>query len=254
MREQTSAFFARLVVMAFNIAVSPCFGFTQDAATILKKMDGVMNREATMECSMEVKDIKNEKETIVKYHFYIKAKENNRKLLIKYTLPLDYSSLEVLMIGKDVWVYDRLVDRIVQIPSNLAFGGTDMAHGDYLRLDISHNYSGKILNETPESWSLRLFALYKSSPYYSIEVEVSKKYYYPVAMRFYASSGKLIKVAEYSEVKLVNGRLKPTAYLFYTPYDSKRKVVMRILNEREEAIPETVFNKWAMRTIVESEF
>lgn len=211
--------------------------------SILLEMDKRMNPDALLEVRMDVYD-KTEESS---YIFSMKAKNNNQYLLLRYQSPERWENTNMLMIKEDIWIYDRGADRFMQVPRNLAFGGTDVAHGDMMRLNISANYSGEIIEENEQQWVLHLKSTHKNVAYHGIDITIDKEGYYPIVAQCFSKSGKHIKSIEYSDVKELNGIKKPTTYTFLSPYEPDNYNVITILNETLKTYDDALFNIWAMR-------
>jgi hypothetical protein len=136
----------------------------------------------------------------------------------------------------------------------MAFGGTDIAHGDMMRLNISNNYDGKIINEDKDTWTVNLTTVNKKMPYYSIEMVINKKGYYPITAKCFSKSDKHIKTIEYSGIKEMNGIMKPTEYTFLSPYEPDKYNVVKIMDEELVEYPDYIFNIWAVRSGEDEEF
>lgn len=217
---------------------------------ILEIMDSRMNRNSLQNVKMEVID--EEKKT--EYLFSMKAKDNNQKLILRYYYPDSWKGTNLLMIKEDIWIYDRNADRFMQVPRAMAFGGTDVAHGDMMRLNISNNYDGEIIAEDDTTWTLKLITTNKSMPYYGIEIVIDKEGYYPIDAVCFSKSGKHIKTIEYSELRELNGVVKPTKYTFLSPYEPDEYNIVTILDEKLAEYPDFIFNKWAMKNGVDEEY
>lgn len=233
-----------------KIQVSQNKSTSEIVKTILVEMDKRMNRNSLMEVEMEVYD-KDEKS---EYFFTMKAKDNNQYLLLRYYAPDRWKNTNMLMIKEDIWIYDAGSDRFMQVPRSLAFGGTDVAHGDVMRLNISNNYDGEIINEDEKNWIINLTANNKAVPYHGMEIVIDKDGYYPVSAKCFSKSGKHIKNIEYSEIKDMNGIKKPTKYTFLSPYEVEKYNVVKIISEKLIEYPDYIFNIWAIRDGIDEEF
>ncbi len=216
----------------------------QSVKSILTEMDSRMNKESLLTVIMEVID----GDSLTEYKFLMKAKDNNQFLLLRYLSPDRWKNTDILMISEDIWIYDRNSDRFMQVPRSLAFGGTDIAHGDMMRLNISNNYDGEIIAEDDETWVLNLTSHNRNMPYYNIELTINKEWYYPIRAELYSKSKKHIKTVEYTEVQELNGTMKPTKYTFYSPYEPDKYNIVKIIDEELKEYPDYIFNIWAIRS------
>jgi hypothetical protein len=214
-----------------------------EVKSILVELDKRMYRDSLLKCEMEVWENNSRTE-----HFLLtnKTKNNNQKILTRYQYPPQWVDTSVLMVNEDVWIYDGKSDRYMQMPANLAFGGTGLSHGDIMRLNISNNYDGNIVAETTDTWTVKLSTTNKAMPYYLIEIVINKEEYYPITMKCYSNTKKLIKTIEYSDVKEVNGVMKPTKYKFISPFETDTFSVIKIIDEKLIEYPEHIFDKWVL--------
>lgn len=222
----------------------------QTVKSILVEMDKIMNKNCIQTIRMDVWD-DNE---LTDYIFTMKAKHNNQYLLLRYVTPERWKETEMLMIKEDIWIYDRNADRIMQVPRSMAFGGTDIAHGDMLRLNISNKYDGKIIAEDEETWTIDLTTIDKNTPYHSIEIVINKKGKYPIVAKCFSKSKKHIKTIEYSEVKELNGVMKPTKYSFLSPYEPDKYSIINVLDEKLIEYPDYIFDIWAVRDQIDEKY
>ena len=219
--------------------------------SILEEMDKRINKDCEQKCEMEVW----ENNKMTEYFLMTnKAKDNNQYLLTRYIYPPQWVDTSLLMVKEDVWIYDGNSDRFMQMPANLAFGGTGLSHGDMLRLNISKNYDGKIIQEDNDTWTVSLSTVDKKMPYDTIEMVINKKWYYPISAKCFSRSKKQIKTIEYSDVKELNGTMKPTKYTFLSPFEPDKYTVMKIVDEKLVQYPDYIFNKWVLRSKIDEKF
>lgn len=225
-------------------------GQDQEVSEILKEMDRRMNPNALLQVEMEVID-QDKRDT---YLINMKAKDNNQYLLLRYLSPSRWVNTDILMLKEDIWIYDRSSDRFMQVPSSMAFGGTDIAHGDMMRLNISNHYEGQIIDRDQETWTIALTSTSRSVPYHGIEMKINKEGYYPIYAKLFSKTQKHIKTVEYDQVTEVNGYEKPMRYTFFSPYEPGKYSVITILKEELIEYPNDIFNIWAVREGLDEKF
>ena len=216
----------------------------QSVKSILVEMDKRMNKNCLQKVEMIVYD-NNVKSDII---FTMKAKDNNQYLLQRYYAPERWKDTVILMIKEDIWIYDGNSDRFMQVPRSMAFGGTDISHGDILRLNISANYDGEIIKEDKNTWTVSLTTASKEMPYHRIEMLINKAGYYPITAKMFSKSNKHIKTVEYSDVRNLNGTIKPTKYTFLSPYEPDKYSIVKVLDEKLIEYPDYIFNIWAIKS------
>ncbi len=222
----------------------------QRVKEILVEMDKRMNPNALLSVEMEVID----QDQRTKYLIDMKAKDNNQYLLLRYLSPPSWENTDILMLKEDIWIYDRNSDRFMQVPSSMAFGGTDIAHGDMMRLNISNHYEGEIIQEDHEAWIIALTSISRNVPYHGIELKINKEGYYPIYAKLFSKTQKHIKTVEYDKVMEANGNIKPMRYTFFSPYEPGKYSVVTILNEKLMEYPDEIFNIWAVRAALDEKY
>lgn len=222
----------------------------QTVKSILAEMDKRMNKDSLLKVRMQLW----ENDTMSEYFYTMKCKDNNQYLLLRYYSPDRWKDTSILMVEKDIWIYDDSSDRLLQVPSNLAFGGTDIAHGDIMRLNISGNYDGNIIKEDEDTWTLDLITKNRTMPYNKLEIIINKQEYYPVSVKCFSNSNRIIKTIVYSDIEEVNGTMKPTKYTFSSPYEPNKYHVIKIIDEKLNNYPEHFFDKWILKSKVDEQF
>jgi outer membrane lipoprotein-sorting protein len=162
---------------------------------------------------------------------------------VRFTSPPYQVGNDLIMLERNVWSYNKKAGRIMKIPSNQAFGDTGFAYGDVVRLNMTDNYTAEILSQTDDSWLLNLQSKERNAPYYRIEFQVKKGSYMPVKATCIARNDMIIKTMEFTEVKAVNGKGKPTRIVVKSPYDPGEVSIMIMENEELKEYPDRIFNK-----------
>jgi hypothetical protein len=171
------------------------------------------------------------------------AKDNNQKIIVRITYPQDRIGNDIIMIEDNVWSYDMDSGRVIRVPSNLSYGGTDFSYGDIVRLNLSDNYTAEIKSEDSEFWILNLSAEERSAPYSRIELKVQKVTFIPVTGTCFSKNGKIIKTMDYSNIQEFNGKMKPSVITVSSPYNREDVSVMTILSEELKTYPDNIYNK-----------
>ena len=217
----------------------------QSAADIVKQLDINMNHNCS---SLYILEFWEKEKLTEEYKMVVKAKDNNQKVIVRFLSPARQVGNDLIMLEQSVWSYDQKSGRIIKIPSNQAFGATDFSYGDIVRLNLTDNYKGEIVKEDAATWTLNLTAIQRDAPYSAIEIMVNKEGNYPLEAKCFAKNAKLIKTIRYSDVKLINGKLKPTKLAVISPYESLNKSIMKLMKETLKEYPDHIFNKRVLET------
>ncbi|MGL4859427.1 MAG: outer membrane lipoprotein-sorting protein [Enterobacteriaceae bacterium] len=99
-------------------------------------------------------------------------------------------------------------------------------------------------DRTPRlAWKLQLSATNEFAPYKRVELWVDKESDRPLKGKFYANSGKLLKVAWYRNWQPVFGQIRPTEVIIGDGFNPNKITVMQMSQYRERELPQSWFNK-----------
>ncbi|MEN9797448.1 MAG: hypothetical protein RL653_1144 [Pseudomonadota bacterium] len=139
------------------------------------------------------------------------------KFRVWFREPASVKGQEILRLGENVWVYLPNLKRANRVANRDAFQGGDFNNADVLRVNYAADYAGTLVpSELPDTYCVQLKARHADTAYDAVTLFVRKKDLQPVRARYFASSGKLLRSAEFSDVKE-----------FAPGYSRPAKVVMR---------------------------
>ncbi len=170
------------------------------------------------------------------------ARDNNQKIIVRFSAPADMVGRDLLMMERNVWIYDPRSGRDMKIPSNQGFGGTGFSYGDVLRLNFSDNYIPALLSESAASWTLELTQKQRDAPYYRIVLEISRDFR-PVRGQCFSRAGELIKEMVYSNSGNAGNGVKPLTVTVSSPLDPEDYSTLTIVSERAKVYPDPIFNR-----------
>lgn len=170
------------------------------------------------------------------------TKDNNQRIIVRFTAPSKMKGNDLLMLDRNVWLYDVKAGREMKIPSNQSFGGTGFSYGDVLRLNFSDNYTSTLFSEDTKTWTIELSAKLRDAPYFRIVLTVAKNYS-PMLGKCYTRSGELIKEMVYTNSGDVGSGIKPLTITVSSPIDPSEISSITILRETRKEYPDTIFNK-----------
>lgn len=228
-----------LAMAAFALASFPAHAQADARATeIVKRMETKMYPNAKVELTL-VSTIAGRTET---YAMTSYARDNNQLIIVRFTEPAKMVGSDLLMLDRNVWLFDPKAGREMKIPSNQSFGGTSFSYGDVLRLNFTDNYDATVLSEDAASWTLDLKAKQRDAPYARIELVVGKDDT-PRSGKCFTRTGELVKEMKYAKAANAGGGLKPLEVSVTSPLDPTDVSTLTIVKETLRSYPANVFNK-----------
>ena len=144
-------------------------------------------------------------------------KRDADKFRVWFREPASVKGQEILRLGDNMWVYLPNLKRATRIANRESFQGGDFNNADVLRVNYAADYAGTVVpSDVPGTSCVKLKAKHPGTAYDAITLYVREKDLQPVSARYYASSGKLLRTASFSDVKT-----------FAKGYARPAKVVMR---------------------------
>ncbi|MBM4379494.1 MAG: outer membrane lipoprotein-sorting protein [Deltaproteobacteria bacterium] len=184
------------------------------AEAILKAYDAVMG-PPVFEAENELTSVREDGSSRTYVMRFLKRDAD--KFRVWFREPASVKGQEILRLGDNMWVYLPNLKRATRVANRESFQGGDFNNADVLRVNYAGDYEGTLVpSDVPDTFCAKLKATHPETAYDAITLYVRRKDLQPVAARYYASSGKLLRSAEFSEVKT-----------FAKGYDRPAKVVMR---------------------------
>ncbi len=171
--------------------------------------------------------------------------------LARYVEPARDAGKALLMKDRFMWFYDPASKASVRIsPQQRLIGKA--SNGDVMSTNLSRDYSAKQSTEETikdadgverETWKLQLEASNPAAIYLRIEYWIEKKTYHPVKGRFFADSGRLLKIAFYRAFSRQLDGMRPTEVVILDELDRNVVTRMRFSNYEFFDVPE----RWYQR-------
>jgi outer membrane lipoprotein-sorting protein len=123
---------------------------------------------------------------------------------------------EMLRNGENFWVYMPNLKRALRLASRDNFQGGDFNNADVLRAEYSKDYQGTVKEDPakPDTWLVELKSTSKDASYDAIKLWVTREPLgMPVRGEYYTSSGKLLRSADFTDVKDFGNGLKRPAHV-----------------------------------------
>ena len=140
-------------------------------------------------------------------------KQGSEKFRVWFLKPSAVLGQEILRVGENNWLYLPNLKRTSRIANRDSFQGGDFNNADILRVNYQQDYTADFSKEKsePSTVVLELKAKSKSSSYDRIELWLKADSGAPVKAQFYGTSGKMLRSAEYSNLKALDGKVeRPT--------------------------------------------
>lgn len=195
-------------------APAPATGDPADPAAWLRRYDQIMAPPA-FEVDAEM-TAHREDGTARAYKMRV-LKAGTDKLRARFTEPASARGQEMLRSGDNLWLYMPNLKRAVRVASRDQFMGGDFNNADVLRVHYEADYSATLgKSDKPGTLLLELKAKSPQVAYDAIKLWMTSDKgpasAQPVRAEFYAASGKLLRSAEFKDVRDVGaGWLRPAS-------------------------------------------
>ncbi len=196
----------KLMLISTLIVVGNIFSaYSQDAVSILKKMDEVMYSSKDMTAKNKIILIdKNGKQEMREGIVWQKGLD---KRLSRFTSPASQAGIAFLSLPNDVmYVYLPAFGkerRIATSAKNQKFAGTDFSYDDMEAKPFSDKFTPKLLKTEANAFVLELTPKTQSD-YSKVIITINKTHYYPEFMEYYDKGNTKIKEAKYTFKKIGN--------------------------------------------------
>ncbi len=156
-------------------------------------------------------------------------KEGFDKLRVTFLAPATAKGQEVLRVGENLWSFVPNLRRSVRVASRDSFMGGDFNNGDVLRVNYAVDYTGVLVApDAPGQVCAELTAKSPSVAYDRIHLCLTDDAeLLPVAAKYYAQSGKLLRSSLFSEVKEFGGHRRPSLIVMKNEVQTSRQSSMR---------------------------
>ena len=189
------------LAFALALAAQP----SPDALALVRRYDAVMS-PPFFEAQTVMVDHRDDGTTRT---YKMKTQKSGKdKLRAQFLEPAAAKGQEMLRNGENLWLWMPNLKRAVRVASRDSFMGGDFNNADVLRVNYEADYDPSVDKSDPAADILVLKAKSQSAAYDSIKLWMSReKAPQPIKAEFYAASGKLLRKAEFSDVKDFGGGL-----------------------------------------------
>lgn len=227
-------------------------GFSQDAKTILDKVDANMSaKNRIFESSMTISG-KRGSRTIVSKSYAA----GTSKSFTEFLAPTAEKGIKMLKLEKQLWIYSPSTDRTIQLSGHLlrqSVMGSDLSYEDMMEdRKLTDVYSAAIIGEDliddRKVFVLELTALTPDIAYHTQKIWIDAQRFVPLKQQLYAKSGTLLKSNELKDVIHVQGRWFPTTIIYKDMLKQGNGTIFKITSiQFDQQIPEYIFTKAALK-------
>ena len=238
-----------LIIIAFLLSTQ---GFSQDAKTILDKVDRNMSsKNRILESSMTIHG-KRRSRTLTSKTW----SEGTEKSFSEYLSPAADKGTKMLKLEGQLWIYSTSTDRIIQISGHLlrqSVMGSDLSYEDMMEdRKLSELYNASIIREEKlndrNTFLMQLKAKVDNVAYYSQKIWIDTERFIPLKQEMYAKSGQLLKRTELSDVKQIQGRWFPTTIIYKDMLKQGNGTEFKVTSILfDQKIPGYIFSKAALK-------
>lgn len=238
-----------LIIIAFLLSTQ---GFSQDAKTILDKVDRNMSsKNRILESSMTIHG-KRRSRTLTSKTW----SEGTEKSFSEYLSPAADKGTKMLKLEGQLWIYSTSTDRIIQISGHLlrqSVMGSDLSYEDMMEdRKLSELYNASIIREEKlndrNTFLMQLKAKVDNVAYYSQKIWIDTERFIPMKQEMYAKSGQLLKRTELSDVKQIQGRWFPTTIIYKDMLKQGNGTEFKVTSILfDQKIPGYIFSKAALK-------
>ncbi len=226
--------------------LSEAFAGTSAQDLVIKADEGRMPPgNITFQSSVE--DFENG--TSVRETRYKVLNKGGEKSLVETIFPERQAGRKLLMDEDNLWFYTPDIKRPARVSMQQKLTG-EVANGDLARTNFSGDYEaslgGKETVGGKETYRLNLKAKNTGVTYSKIDYWVGVKDRLPMKAVFYAVSGKVLKSAEYTEVKNVLGKKCVTKTVFTDFIDKGRRSILIYSGHKRSKFTSATFSKEAL--------
>src|ERR1700739_1819491 len=173
------------------------------------------------------------------------------RTLVQYVEPARDAGKRVLLDGHSLWFYDPDSKVSVRISAQQRLIG-QAAIGDILTVNLAADYASSIVGtetiddatrQPRKCWHLELKASNDLATYNRVEYWVEQGSFYPIKGKFYADSGRLLKIVYFRKFARQLDAVRPTEAIIIDAVDSSLATTATLGEYAYQEIPEAWFQR-----------
>ena len=171
--------------------------------------------------------------------------------LVRWAEPPRDAGKLVLLKGANLWFYDPASKASIRISPQQRLSG-QASNGDVLTVNLARDYTSAIVGEeslqdadhqSRDCWHLDMKAATPDAMYNRIEYWVERGTYRSVKGKFYADSGRLLKIAYYHKYERQLEGMRPTEAILIDAVNSNLATTIGYSDYRYQEIPDAWFQR-----------
>jgi hypothetical protein len=171
--------------------------------------------------------------------------------LARYSEPLRDAGKIVLLNGSNMWFYDPASKASIRISPQQRLLG-QASDGDVVTVNLARDYTAKLVGAEAlqdadrvqrDCWHLDLAAATPEAIYSRVEYWLERDTYRPVKGKFYADSGRLLKIAYFHKYQNQLGGVRPTETIIIDAVDANLVTTLTTSDYRIQDIPDSWFQR-----------
>ncbi|HRK42514.1 MAG TPA: outer membrane lipoprotein-sorting protein [Gemmobacter sp.] len=238
-----------------GMGAMPRMALAVDAGGILAQADAIRNPQSSFMVNVDLKNYEGSALTGQTQVTTLSRRAGGQfQTLVHINAPSADRGKLLLRNGNSLWMFDPASQASVRISARQRLLG-NASNGDVVSSNLMGDYSPTLAGEeavadgdkkTRDCYKLDLKSRDKSTPYSSIEFWVDKASGRPVKGKYYAGSGKLLKVSWYRKFANQMGASRPTEVVIADGFDPNKITVMTMKGFQGRDLPESMFRKEAL--------
>jgi outer membrane lipoprotein-sorting protein len=170
--------------------------------------------------------------------------KGNNQALLEITEPAREKGKKILLTKDNLWMYIPSVSRPVRLSRKQSFMGSAFSNEDLMNSTMADDYDPEILDKKGELYLLSMKGKRRDVAYAKIEMWIHGKTKIPTEATYYGLSGKAIKKMEFSEIKELAGRMRPSRMLMIDLLEegASTEVLMKTL-VKLKTVPDYMFDQ-----------
>ena len=221
---------------------------------VIAAADGVRNPSAPFRVTLTLVEYNNNRpETRTVLVIYAKENSATRQFdnLVRYAEPHRDTGKLVLFTASSLWFFDPASQASIRISPEQRLSG-QASDGDVLTVNLTRDFTARVVgietlrdadHQERECWRLGMTAATPEAIYDRIEYWVERGTFRPIKAKFYADSGRLLKIAYYHKYKEQLGASRPTEVILIDAVNPNLATTIGYSDYRFQRIPEAWFQR-----------
>lgn len=213
-------------------------------AEIVKRADEARCPQGSLSFTVRVTDSEGASES--KETVYRVSSRDSNNSLVETKEPERLKGRKLLMQGEDLWIYLPDLKRPTRIGFEQRLTG-EVSNGDLARTNYGQDYSARLMGldtvDGKKCYRLMLTAKRKTLPYRRIVYWVEKDTFFPVKVKFFALSGKLLKTGVYSDPQPILNKTRVTKFMIQDATHANHQSTLVYSDFKVDKFDESFFSK-----------